>query len=349
MAEIVVNDVVDRLIATAFSLATENIGFESSFKVELKNLLETLFKIKFLLDDAQKRQSSEESSRIWLMELRDVAYDADNVLDEFSYESFWQEVQTQNLMVDQVSCFSFCNPDKVKTTKQLLDKIVHDATGFGLTMELVNSIPKISLDMNINPLLDNSEVVGREYDVTKMVNVLISSSNQQVISVLPIMGMTGIGKTTLAKLVCNNELIKKHFDVLAWVNVGKHFDVEEILGEILKSLEEDLSDLICDEILQICAEKLRAIKYLLILDDVQDEDLEKWDSLKGYLSKYGSSMGNKIVVTTCSDNVAEIMKTHPKHQLEKLSKDDCWSIFKIIHKWKNSIRFRFGGYWLGNC
>ncbi|KAF3944272.1 hypothetical protein CMV_029242 [Castanea mollissima] len=178
MAEIVLNDVVDRLIANAFSLhASEYIGFESSFKVELKNLLETLFKIKFLLDDAQKRQSSDESVRIWLMKLRDVAYDADNVLDEYSYKSFWQEVQTQNLMVDQVRSFSFCNPDKVKTIKQLLDKIVHDVAGFGLRIELVNSIPNISLDMNIDPLVDDSEVVGREYDVSKMFSLPEDLSN----------------------------------------------------------------------------------------------------------------------------------------------------------------------------
>ncbi|XP_075661972.1 disease resistance protein RGA2-like [Castanea sativa] len=329
MAEIVLNDVVDRLIANAFSLhASEYIGFESSFKAELKNLLETLFKIKFLLDDAQKRQSSDESVRIWLMELRDVAYDADNALDEFSYESFWQKVQIQNLMVDQVRSFSFCNPNKVKTIKQLLDKIVHDVAGFGLRMELVNSNPKISLDMNIDPLLDDSEVVGREYDVTKVVNVLISSSNQEVISVLPILGMASLGKTTLAKLVYNNELIKKHFDVLAWVNVGIHFDVKGILREILNFLEKDLSYLKCDQMLQKCEKKLRVIKYLLILDDVQDADLEKWNTLKGYLSKFSSSIGNNIVVTTCSENVAEIMETHHRHQLEKLSKDDCWSIFK---------------------
>ncbi|XP_075661639.1 putative disease resistance protein RGA4 [Castanea sativa] len=301
MAEIVLNDVVDRLIANAFSLHA---------------------------NDAQKRQSSDESVRIWLMKLRDVAYDADNVLDEYSYESFWQEVQTQNLMVDQVRSFSFCNPDKVKTIKQLLDKIVHDVAGFGLRIELVNSIPNISLDMNIDPLVDDSEVVGREYDVSKMVNVLISSSNQQVIFVLPIVGMAGLGKTTLAKLVYNNELIKKHFDVLAWVNVGIHFDVEGILREILKSLEKDLSYLKYDKILQICAEELGAIKYLLILDDMRDEDLEKWDTLKGYLLNFSSSTGNNIVFTTRSDNVAKIMETHPKHQLEKLSKDDCWSIFK---------------------
>ncbi|KAL4631766.1 hypothetical protein ACB092_04G002100 [Castanea dentata] len=329
MAEIVLNDVVDRLIANAFSLhASEYIGFELSFKAELKNLLETLFKIKFLLDDAQKRQSSDEFVRIWLMKLRHVAYEADNVLDEFSYESVWQEVQTQNLMVDQVRSFSFCYPDKVKTMKQLLDKIVHDVAGFGLRMELVNSVPNINLDMNIYPVVDDSKVVGRENDVKKMVNILISSNNQQVISVLPIVGMTGLGKTTLAKLVYNNELIKKHFDVLAWVNVGKHFDVEGILREILISLDKGLRYSNYDKILQICAKKLRAIKYLLILDDVQDGDLEKWDTLKGYLSKFNSSTGNNIVVTTRSENVAENMETHSKHQLEKLSKDDCWSIFK---------------------
>ena len=142
------------------------------------------------------------------------------------------------------------------------------------------------------------------------------------------MGIVGLGKITLTKLVYNNELIKKHFDVLAWVNVGKHFDVEGILREILKSLEEDLSGLEYDEILEKCREKLWAKKYLLILDDVQNEDPKKWDALKGCLSAINSKTGNNIVVTTRSDNVAEIMETHPKHQLEKLSKDDCWSIFK---------------------
>ena len=138
---------MDRLIANVFSLATEDIGFELSFKVELKNLFETLFRIKFLLDDAQKRQSS---VRIWLKELRDVAYNVDNVLDEFSYESSWQKVQIQNQMMNQVCSFSFCIPDKVKSIKQLLDKFVNDVAGFGLRIELVNSIPKMSLDMNID-------------------------------------------------------------------------------------------------------------------------------------------------------------------------------------------------------
>ncbi|KAL4631809.1 hypothetical protein ACB092_04G004200 [Castanea dentata] len=325
-AEIILNDVVDRLIANVSSLATEHINFELSFKVDL---LETLFKIRFVLGDAQKRQSSDESMGIWLTELRNVAYDADNVLDKFSYESFWRKLQIQNQMMDQVCNFSLCTLDEVKFMKQSLDKIVNDVADSGLRMEMVNSIPKISLDMNIDSLLDDSKVVVRNHDIKKIVNLLISSSNQHVISVLPIVGMASIGKTTLANLVYNNELIKQHFDVRAWVNVGKNFDVEGILREILESLREDLGDLEYDEVIEICAKILGAKKYLLILDDVHNEDPKKWDTLKGYLLEFNSNTGNNIVVTTRRDNVGQIMKIHhPPHHLEKLSKDDCWSIMK---------------------
>jgi chromosomal replication initiation ATPase DnaA len=65
--------------------------------------------------------------------------------------------------------------------------------------------------------------------------LLTSASNQQI-SVLPIVGMAGLGKTTLTKIVYNHALIRKHFDVLAWVRVTKSFNVERILSEILKSL-----------------------------------------------------------------------------------------------------------------
>uniref|UniRef100_A0A2N9IZN8 Disease resistance N-terminal domain-containing protein n=1 Tax=Fagus sylvatica TaxID=28930 RepID=A0A2N9IZN8_FAGSY len=68
MAEIFLNDIVDRLVANAFSLATELIGLEWGFKEELRNLVEILFKIKFMLHDAQKRQVSDEPVRIWLTE-----------------------------------------------------------------------------------------------------------------------------------------------------------------------------------------------------------------------------------------------------------------------------------------
>ena len=301
MAEIVLNN-VDRLVTKAFSLATENIIFKWGFKEELKNLLDTLYKIKVVLH--QKRQVSDESVGIWLMKLRNVAYGVDNVLDEFDYEIIWQKVQLQNQMIDQVRSFSFCSHNKVKTIKKSLDELVNDIAGFGLRTELLKSIIKIRLDKNEDSFLNDSEVVGREFDVLKILNELISSSNQQVISVLPIVGMAGLGKTALAKVLYSHEEIKKHFDALAWVHVSENFDVEKISREIRESLK-------------IESTSLGRRKYFLVLDDIWIEDCDKWDILRSRLEKVFSCTRITIIVTTRSNKVAQIMGTLPPHDLEK--------------------------------
>ncbi|XP_030940259.1 putative disease resistance RPP13-like protein 1 [Quercus lobata] len=311
--EIVLDDVVGRLVTKAFSLATNDIIFKWGFKEELENLFYSLYKIKVVL--YQKRQVSDEFVRIWLMELRNVAYEVDNVLDKFDYEIIRQKVQPQSQMIDQVCSFSFYDHNKVKTIKQSLDKLVADVAGFGLRIELLKSIIKIRLDKNEDSFLNDSEVIGREFDVVKIVNELISSSNQQVISVLPIVGMVGLGKTTLAKVLYNHGEIKKHFDVLAWVHVGGNFDVEEISRKIHESLKIDLTN-------------LEKKKYFLVLDDIWIEDCDKWDILRNHLVGINSNTRINIIVTTRSDKVAQIMGTLPPHHLEKLSKGDCWSILK---------------------
>nr|POE52421.1 putative disease resistance rpp13-like protein 1 [Quercus suber] len=100
MAEIVLNNVVDRLVTKAFSLAIKDNDFKWGFEEELKNISDTLFKIKVVLH--QKRQVSDKPVRIWLMELRNVAYEVDNVLDEFNNEIIQQKVLLQNQMIDQL-------------------------------------------------------------------------------------------------------------------------------------------------------------------------------------------------------------------------------------------------------
>ena len=117
-----------------------------------------------MLYDAQKRQVSNESMRIWLTKLKDVVYEVDNVLDKFSYDTF-----LKYQMMNQVPSFSLCNFGKVMTVKHALDNIVNEVDGLGL--KIVNSNPKISLD-NIDSSLDDSEVIEREYHVLKSWDLL---------------------------------------------------------------------------------------------------------------------------------------------------------------------------------
>ncbi|XP_030958659.1 putative disease resistance protein RGA1 [Quercus lobata] len=159
--EIILDDIVDGLVTNVISLVTEHTNFDWDFKdkEELKNLLGTLCKIHVMLPDAQERQVSDESVKIWLTELKDVVYDVDNVLDKFKYKIVGQKVHIQNQMMNQVPSISFSNFDEVKTTKHMLDKFVNDVDGLGL--KIVDSKPKISLH-NIDSLND-SEFIGREH------------------------------------------------------------------------------------------------------------------------------------------------------------------------------------------
>ena len=107
IVEIFLDDIVDRLVANVFSLTTEHT--EHSKNKELKNLLYMLCKIHVMLYDAQKRQVSDESVRIWLTELKDIVFEVDNVLDKFSYDTF-----LKYQMMNQVPIFSLCNFDELR-------------------------------------------------------------------------------------------------------------------------------------------------------------------------------------------------------------------------------------------
>ncbi|XP_075661750.1 putative disease resistance protein RGA3 [Castanea sativa] len=335
MAGQVLSVVVDGVIANAMSLASEHISSVWGFKEEIGKLQVSLTKIQALLHDAEKKQLHDESVKIWLRQLKDVAYEADDVLDEYDYEILRQKAEAQNKMKVR-SFFSSSNPfvfhvkmaKRIKTINQSLDEIKNDIPLLGL-IESLNPIPQTGLERETDSFIDGSEVVGRRDDVLKIVDLLIGANNQQVISVIPIVGMAGLGKTTIAKLVYNDKLVKKHFDEKIWVCVSENFDVKRILREILEALDHNCSGLENkNAILQHLQKKLQGKRYLLILDDVWDEDCEKWDSLRSSLLGINQNNGNNILVTTRKDNVAQIMNTSLIHKLEKLSEDECWLIFK---------------------
>ena len=313
MAEVVVSVVAKGIIAKVVSLASEHISSAWGFKEELEKLRESFTKIQAVLHDAEKRRVSDESVRIWLLELKDVAYGADNVLDEFGYEILRQKVETQNKKKVR-SFFSLSNPivfpfkmaNKIKNINQSLDRIKTDIAAFGLRMESVNSIPKFGLDRETDSFIDDSEVVGRGDDVLEIVNLLIGANNQQAISVIPIVGMAGLGKTTIAKLVYKHELVRNHFDVMIWVCVSENFHVKRILREILESFNNNCGGLENQNvILQNLQKKLQGKRYLLILDDVWNEDSKKWDSLRSCLLGINQNNGNNILVNGAADEFAE--------------------------------------------
>ncbi|CAA6653973.1 unnamed protein product [Spirodela intermedia] len=154
-------------------------------------------------------------------------------------------------------------------------------------------------------LMGSTSPIGRGDDLEKIKCLLFSELNGHVnIPVIAIVGMGGLGKTTLTQLVYNDPQVKKHFNLRAWVCVSEDFDKVRLTREMLKDLEES-----CD---------------LTQMDPLQRR-LKSLDLCKPLLSV---SDGSRIIVTTRDQNVLDrVIMGASVHKLPRLREDDCFTLF----------------------
>ncbi|GFQ02795.1 putative disease resistance protein rga3 [Phtheirospermum japonicum] len=346
MAEAAVGATIQVLLEHLLTLSKEQIGLLRNFKKDSKKLQKTISMVNDLLHDAEKRQVTDSAVKRWLRELEALAFEADNVFDDISYQLLSKEVgpaESKTLMKKVKSFFSCSSNDhsiahrlqlgrRIKDINEMLKSINQQATELGLQTRIANAQPPVS-EIPETDSFSADPVYGREYDVSMIVEKLITATPnpaEQVLSVLPIVGMGGLGKTTLARKVFGDEQIISHFgDNRVWVHVPRNFDVRNILKNILTSLKNEKFELETRQaLLQKLQELLGTKRYLLVLDDVWDEDRDKWDSFVNSLSGISSATGNCMIVTTRSKVVASIAKIGRTHELGCLSGDECWSIIK---------------------
>ncbi|XP_062173765.1 putative disease resistance protein At3g14460 [Alnus glutinosa] len=157
--------------------------------------------------------------------------------------------------------------------------------------------------------------------------------------VIPIVGMGGVGKTTLAQIIYKDKRVKEHFDLKAWVCVSDEFDVFRVTKTVLEAVTLSTCDLKDLNLLQVTLqEQLMGKKFLLVLDDVWNENYAYWELLSSPFKS--NTIGSTIIVTTRSDSVASIMRTVPTDRLKPLLEEDCWSLFAnhAFHDYNSDAR-----------
>ncbi|XP_058106801.1 putative disease resistance protein RGA3 [Magnolia sinica] len=177
--------------------------------------------------------------------------------------------------------------------------------------------------------VDKSAIVGRENDINEILRMLLNETSDvvnEVPIVISIVGMGGLGKTTLAQLAYNNGDVKRHLDIRMWVCVSNDFDVKQIAKSIIESATGSGCESLALSPLQDRLQGiLQAKQFLLVPDDVWSNDSEKWDKLR--VPFQAGKPGSRIIVTTRMEYVASTMGSSHIHKLLALSDDECWLLF----------------------
>ncbi|XP_073000313.1 disease resistance protein RGA2-like [Typha latifolia] len=303
---------------------------------ELKKMKSSLVAITKVLDDAERKSIADELVRHWLWKLKDVAYDMDDLLDDFRIEAH-RRSRNKNvkgkvrdfLSSDNHVAFSYKMVNRIKEMTKRLGEILEEKGRFQLTE---GSVVEEVDERESFSAFDECEVYGRDEDRERIVDFLLHKDTDNKLSVLPIVGLGGLGKTTLAQLIINDQRIRDHFQPPAcippiWVYVSMKFKVKEILRKIIECVSRKECYLsYIEPMQQEISTMFSRKKFLLILDDVWNEDFTKWEMLQNVLRCGG--LGSKTIVTTRSEQVARIMSTLEPHRLQGLQSEDCWKLFR---------------------
>jgi hypothetical protein len=337
MAEAILYGVAQKMIENLGSQIFQEIGSLWGVQDELDNIKSIVSRIQAVLQDAAEQQSQNHQVRDWLEKLKDAIYEADDLLSEFSTEASRRRAMSGNKITKEVrTFFSKSNQlafrremsGKIKAMRKKLDAIAKENRDFNLKVHLPEKY-SVSIERETHSFVPNEKVIGREDDKEAIINLLLDPNVEVNVSVVSIVGIGGLGKTTLAQYVYNDETVNTHFELKMWVCVSDDFEVKLISEKIIASATNNKpKDLHMDELQKQLRQNIDGKKYLLVLDDVWNESHNKWDSLKSLLM--GGAKGSKIVITTRAKLVAEITESVSIHTLTGLSEDQSWSLFKQI-------------------
>ncbi|RWR91737.1 putative disease resistance protein RGA4 [Cinnamomum micranthum f. kanehirae] len=340
--EAVLSRVLQELLSKLSSPILDEFGLLWGVKKEKQKLQSNLSRIKAVLQDAERQQIDLMADKDRLGKLKDVAYDAEDLVDEFLVEALRRKVENQDGMGRTVdNFFSPANPlafrfkiaHKMKELRERFEELAEENNNFQSAEGVARIQPQIPNPRDTASSVPVWGVYGRDYQKENYIDSLINSGNEEVLSVIPIVGMGGLGKTTLAQYVYDDERVVTHFNLKMWVYVSEDFDVGRILARILqsatnKSTPTDGSSM--DLLNTRVKENLSGKRYLLVLDDVWNEDSEKWDRLRTAVQC--GAKGSKVLVTTRSDTVARRMDALPRPPLATLSPVESWTLFeKVAH------------------
>ncbi|KAM3245394.1 hypothetical protein ACQJBY_056619 [Aegilops geniculata] len=309
--------------------------------LEVTFLKDELMRLQGYLKDAErKRRSGNATVAILVSQIRDAAYEAENVIEAADY------MKKRN-MIKKGFMGAISRYARLPSDLNTLHKIGVEIQRIRRKLdEIFRSIERLNIDLDSHVVDDSIEdyglmhqhckddviMVGFEDEYKEIVDKLVEE--EDMLSLVSIVAMGRAGKTTLARKVYTSSGVKQHFESLVWVTVSQKFKVIDLLKEILKQLPSDDRDQ-SRNILEMneyeVAKKVHGIliqkRYLLVLDDVWETDT--WEQINRTIKAFPDAANcSRVLLTTRKGDVANHveMPTHV-HALRSLDEEKSWLLF----------------------
>ncbi|KAL6850527.1 hypothetical protein ACP4OV_021154 [Aristida adscensionis] len=328
MAEGVLASSIVKVVLTKIgSSIWSELALLRSFKADLRAMERELAAVRDVLFDAEAR-GGDVAVQDWLRRLRGVALDIDDHLDECRTDLCAARQSTRCGVATNLCFFrSFAMARRLRSLRRELDAVIAGRDRLRLNP---GSHPPAHPPAPPRPetisKVDESRTVGRAADKEKLMRLVLDAACEEDVSVIPVVGFGGLGKTTLAQLVFNDRRANDEvFDPRIWVSMSVDFSLRTVIQPIVSASKEKLDIANLEAVASFLSRTFTGMKYLLVLDDVWSENQEEWEKL--LLPLKDGKRGSKIIVTTRSKRVAMMVRTAPPLELKGLSDEDCWELF----------------------
>ncbi|KAF7087262.1 hypothetical protein CFC21_090458 [Triticum aestivum] len=178
--------------------------------------------------------------------------------------------------------------------------------------------------------LVQGKVYGRSQEKSHILELIKERKSDAEVTVLPIVGVAGVGKTTLAQLVYNDSDLESQFDLRIWIWVSSSFDETRVTREMLDfvSLGAHKGKCRFPKLPEVLEDHVKSKRVLLILDDIWDDIRDcQWNNLLAPF-KPNNAKGSMVLVTTRIPSVAKKRGTTGPIKLDGLKNGDFWQMFK---------------------
>ncbi|CAM0958527.1 unnamed protein product [Alopecurus aequalis] len=301
------------------------ITLQRNFKNHLENMKEMLEMLEAVLKDAERRSIKEATVRLWLKRLTNAMYDISDMIDEFQEDTKpagrkWPIVPSCCLAIGPKISMA----DKMKMVREKLDTIKNQHASFGFILGNISDAQPVCDPRETSSTMEE-KIIPMPDEERKMMASLYGGMTQNF-TILPIYGIGGIGKTTMARKVFYHPLFRDYSKV--WVYVSQTFDLNKIGNSIISQLSTNATP--CKDMQMIhnsLQEQFTAhTEILIVLDDLWQNEISRLQRLQGMLNL---GEGRKVVViTTRDERIAGEIRTIEPHRVAPLTVDMCWDIMK---------------------